>query len=192
MMDRQNLNSIGVNINEEAFNRLLCRLEPGYSSPNGKYTHFRYKLIKFFAWRRCEDPEGLADETIGRLINNINAGREIHADNAYSYIYAIAVNLFKEYLREKKKNQQVFENLLPDYIQVSEAVRDCRRLCLQGLSEDKTQLLEEYYSDEKSREELARRQGISLNALRLQVHRIKNELRGCYHKCLKGSQTARN
>jgi DNA-directed RNA polymerase specialized sigma24 family protein len=190
-MDRPNLNLIDIDNNEEAFNKLLRRLEPSYTSTDGQYIHFRHKLVKFFAWRRCEDPEGLADETIGRLVKNLNTGQEIHGENAYSYIYAIAVNLFKEFLRKKNKDQQVVENWQPPRAPVAEAVRDCRRLCLQSLSKDKLQLLEKYYLDEESREDLALIQGVSLNALRLQVHRIKNELRTCYQRCLKGSQTAR-
>ena len=191
-MDRTNLNLILVDNNDEAFDKLLSRLEPGYDSSDSKYMRFRHKLVKFFSWRRCEDPEGLADETISRLIRNLNKGQEIHADNAYSYIYAIALNLFKEYLREKKKDQQMVDNWLPPRTLITDAIRDCRRLCLQKLSEDKLQLLESYYLDEKSREDLAYTQGVSLNALRLQVHRIKNELRSCYQECLKGAQTVRN
>lgn len=191
-MDRPNLNLVNIDNNEEVFNKLLRRLEPEYNSTSARYIRFRHKLIKFFAWRRCEDPESLADETIGRLIKNLNAGQEIHNENAYSYIYAIAVNLFKEYLREKKKDHQMVENWQPPVSPISDAVRDCRRACLQSLSMDKVLLLEKYYLDEESREDLATIQGVSLNALRLQVHRIKNELRSCYQNCLKGPQTAKN
>jgi DNA-directed RNA polymerase specialized sigma24 family protein len=189
-MDRPNLNLIDIDSNEEAFNKLLRRLEPRYDSTYGQYVNFRHKLVKFFAWRRCEDPESLADETIGRLVKNLNAGQEIHSENAYSYIYAIAVNLFKEFLREKKKDQQMVENWQPPRPPVAEAVRDCRSLCLQSLSKEKMELLEKYYLDEESRDDLALIHGGSINALRLQVHRIKNELRICYQKCLKGSQPA--
>jgi DNA-directed RNA polymerase specialized sigma24 family protein len=187
-MDRPNLSLIGVNNNnEEAFTSLLRRLEPRHSSTSSRYLHLRRKLAKFFAWRRCEDPEGLADEAISRLIKNLNAGQEIHSENAYSYVYAIAANLFKEYLRQKKKDQQIVENWqMP--CPPAEAVRDCQRLCLQSLSKEKRQLLEKYYLDEEGREDLALAQSVSLNALRLQVHRIKNELRSCYQNCLKGSQ----
>lgn len=177
--------------NQQAFNELLCRIEPGEPFPAGQYKQLRHKLIKFFAWRHCEDPEALADETISRLVRNINMGEEIRAANPYSYIYAIAMNIFKEYLREKKKSQEVIKHWQPPGLSVAENVLDCRKFCLEGLSEDKVELLRQYYLD-KNRVEMARSKGNSLNALRLQIHRIKNEIRDCYEECLRQSDIKRN
>jgi len=56
--------------NYDAFDRFLIRCEPEMSSTQERYVRLRNKLIKFFVWKGCEDPESLADETIGRLISN--------------------------------------------------------------------------------------------------------------------------
>jgi DNA-directed RNA polymerase specialized sigma24 family protein len=170
--------------NHQAFEALLLRIEPGFSDSEKRYKQLRIKMVKFFAWRRCEDPEGLADETIGRVVKNLNMGEEIRADNPYSYIYAIAKYVFMEYIREKKK-REIIVNDLPEHIQTySENSQDCRTQCLQKLPKDKLSLLHRYYLGEENREVLAQYLNISLNALRLQVHRLKQELRVCEEECL--------
>src|SRR4029079_14400249 len=91
--------------NQQAFEALLLRLEPSYPDQEKRYKQLRLKMVKFFAWKRCEDPDSLADEKIGRAVKNLSAGEDIRAENAYSYIYAIAQHVFMEYIREKKKRE---------------------------------------------------------------------------------------
>jgi RNA polymerase sigma factor (sigma-70 family) len=173
--------------NSQALEALLLRLEPGFPDSEKRYKQWRLKMVKFFAWKRCEDPEALADETIGRTVKNLSAGEEIRADNPYAYIYAIAKNVFLEYLRDKQKREVVINNL-PDQVQShSDASADCRKECLHTLPQDKRSLLQRYYMDEESREMLAKSLNISLNALRLQIHRLKQELRICEERCLDNS-----
>ncbi len=170
--------------NQQAFEALLLRIEPSFSDPEKRYKQLRSKMVKFFAWRRCEDPDGLADETVGRVVKNLNMGEEIRADNPYSYIYAIAKHVYMEYIREKKK-REIIESDLPDHLQsYSENSQDCRTQCLQKLPKDKLSLLHRYYLGEEAREILAKYLNISLNALRLQVHRLKQDLRACEEECL--------
>lgn len=170
--------------NQQAFEALLLRLESSYPDQAKRYKQLRLKMVKFFAWRRCEDPDGLADETISRAVKNLSEGEEIRADNPYSYIYAIAKYVFMEYLREKRK-REIIINDSPDRLQSYPAEsQDCRRQCLQKLSGDKLSLLQTYYMGEEPREMLAQSLKISLNALRLQVHRLKQELRTCEKECL--------
>jgi DNA-directed RNA polymerase specialized sigma24 family protein len=170
--------------NQPDFERFLSRLEPDFSTSEKRYKQLRLKLMKFFSWRWCEEPDSLADETIIRIVKNIIAGEEIRVANPYSYVYGVAMNVFREYLRDKKKRQEIasnFEVLSPDD---SEDVRDCRMQCLQSLPPNKLNLLKQYYLSKENREELAASMKLSLNALRLQIHRIKNDLRFCYKECL--------
>lgn len=170
--------------NQQAFEDLLLRLEPKYPDQEKRYKQLRLKMVKFFAWKRCEDPDSLADETISRAVKKISEGEVIRAGNPYSYIYAIAKHVFMEYLREKRK-REVIANDLPDDLQsYPEESQDCRKQCLQKLSKDKLSLLQKYYMSEPPREMLAKSFKVSLNALRLQVHRLKQELRTCEKDCL--------
>jgi RNA polymerase sigma factor (sigma-70 family) len=171
--------------NEALINQLLLQLEPRQASPEARYKELRFKMVKFFAWRRCEDPELLADETVSRAISNITEGQEIRSENPYSYIYAIAKNVYREHLREKARRDDLPDDLPAETPADWGAVGDCRRECFERLSPDKRHLLYEYYFTDKSREQLANERGMTVNALRLQIHRIKNELRACYEGCLK-------
>jgi DNA-directed RNA polymerase specialized sigma24 family protein len=171
--------------NQEAFEALLLRLEPHFPDTEKRYKQLRTKMLKFFVWRRSEDPEGLADETISRALYNISTGEEIYSDNPYSYIYGIARYVFMEYIRDKKKNEALTSTLTEQPTNTLQDWQDCRKECLQKLAPDKRKLLEQYYTEEESREDIALALDISLNALRLQIHRIKQELRACQEECVK-------
>lgn len=168
-----------------AFERLLQSLEPKAASGGDRFRRFRSKMIKFFSWRSCEDPDNLADETTSRLLKNILAGQEISPEHPYSYVYAIATNVFLEYLRAQKKSgiraevDELREHPIP------EAAETCHTSCLAQLSPDKREFLEHYYLDSVDRDELARENGQTVNALRLTVFRYKTALKNCIENCLK-------
>ncbi|HKV41623.1 MAG TPA: hypothetical protein VJX67_20635 [Blastocatellia bacterium] len=170
---------------QEVFDSGLARLEPELPGIEARYKRVRHKLVKFFAWKRCDDPEGLADETVTRYLQHIQSGKEIHADNAYSFVYGIAANVFREYLRRKARSQSLMNTIPPPPPVVPDSLADCRKECLAALSSDKSDLLQVYYLDPDGRDRLAVSRGISLNALRLQVHRIRNALKVCHEECLK-------
>lgn len=180
------------NSDQIVFDKLFRLLEPGAVSVEAGFQRCRFKLIKFFGWRRCDDPENLADETIARLLKNVRAGQEISADNPYSYVYAIASNVFKEFVRDKKKSgvtteiEEIKDRTLPM------PAMDCKRQCLEQLTAEKQELLARYYLDPDDRNEIAREYGLSLNALRLQIYRIKAGLRRCWEDCLKRGDSMRN
>ena len=177
-----------MTINDDAMDQFLRRCEPELSSPAERHRRLRAKLIKFFQWKRCEDPEGLADETIGRIVTKVSHGEQI--DNPTSYARGVAMNVYREYVREAMKRAPILVDL-EDALEVAESTGDphqeCFQDCLRTLSDDKRQVLVRYYSDEGSREELAAAIGVTLAGLRTKVHRIKVELKECYQKCIKGS-----
>jgi RNA polymerase sigma factor (sigma-70 family) len=172
--------------NEEAFNKLLASLEPDIDPPE-RYKQLRFKMIKFFQWKHCGDVEILADETIARALKNIFEGYKIEADDPYIYIRAVAINVYREYVRKEIKTRTLIANLLqlPIESKVSEVSEDCGVQCLQKLHPDKLKLLQEYFLDEKSSEQIAEELGTTINGLRLQVHRIKKGLNSCYKECIK-------
>jgi DNA-directed RNA polymerase specialized sigma24 family protein len=179
------------NFGQTSLDKLFQLLEPNARSIEEGFRQCRFKLIKFFAWRYCEDPDNLADETVSRLLKNVRAGQEISADNPYSYVYAIAVNVFKEYLRARKKGEVLRDLDEAREIAAPPPADDCKKQCIEELQREKRELLARYYLDD-DRDGIAREQGLSLNALRLQVHRIKQGLRRCCEDCRKHSGGMRN
>jgi DNA-directed RNA polymerase specialized sigma24 family protein len=175
-----------------AFDRLLQALEPEALSTNDKFRRCRSKLVRFFVWRHCEDPDNLADETTSRLVKNIQAGQEISAERPYSYVYAIASNVFLEHLRSKRKTGiQTDIDDLKD-LTAPEKIDNCWTVCLAQLSADKREFLEEYYLDSIDREQFARDKGMTINALRLTIFRYKDALKRCVENCRRRLNSARN
>lgn len=165
------------------FEEFLTRLEPDISSTAERYSCLRAKLIKFFEWRHCHDREGLTDETISRLLKHVSDGDQI--TKPWSYIYAIATNVYREYVRKAVRLAEIDDNI-EGPLDVSDGFVECARYCLRKLIDDKRRLIEQYYSDEGNREKLAGQTGVSVAALRLKIHRIKAELKECYRKCMHG------
>ena len=167
----------------DSFDELLMRLEPACSDTQEAYNRCRHSLIKFFQWRNCEDSEGLADDTIARLVQKHSVGVKIQSDKPYSYLYAIALNVFREYLRHKKKVEKIQNNWRP-VTHFNDKYVSCKKQCFERLSSDKQDLLNRYYGSNETPERIAETLGISLGALRLRVYRIKeDELRPCYRNC---------
>jgi DNA-directed RNA polymerase specialized sigma24 family protein len=172
-----------LNLNQTECDNVFRLLEPDVETLEQRFQRCRFKLLKFFAWRYCEDPDILADETIARLIKNVEAGQEISADNPYSYVYAIATNVFREFLRAKKKRGFTTDIAALKDVPAPIVEGNCKKECLEQLSPEKMELLARYYLDDEDREEIALEYGLSLNALRLQIYRIKLELKRCFDEC---------
>jgi len=170
-----------MGIADQDFDDFILRLDPACTDLKSGYRRLRLKLVKFFAWRRCDDPETLADETIARLAGRIIAKEEIRSE--WAFVYGVATNVFREYFRDKGK-QEKLTNALTDLETISHQldINDCQRQCWNQLERKKQELLKKYY-DEEHRDILAKSLGVTLNALRLQIHRIKSELKDCYEDC---------
>jgi RNA polymerase sigma factor (sigma-70 family) len=176
--------------NDDAFEQFLIHCEPDVSSSAERHRRLRAKLIRFFAARRCEDAEGLADETIGRLVTILYSGQ--HIDNPPGYALGSARNVYREHIRKTSRLSQLDEDSERSIDEQQAAVEldsfddGCAKLCFQKLPDDKRLLLEQYYSDEGSREDLAKQAGLSLAGLRTKIHRLKGELKKCYRECMQG------
>ena len=160
------------------------RLEPECSDAREAHKRCRHKLIKFFQWRSCEDSDELADDTIARLFQQHSSGTEIRSDNPYSYVYAIALNVFLEFLRKKQRIEKIKSTWTPPR-PITDKNLDCKKECFAKLSSDKQEILERYYGSSENPEIIAQALGITVGALRLRIHRIKEELRPCYLDCRK-------
>jgi hypothetical protein len=86
-------------LSQEAFDRCLAWLDPDRERAGEKYEEIRRKLISDFVRREWVDPEGLADETIDRVIHDLPeiAGTYV-GDPALSF-YAMAQRLARRFWR---------------------------------------------------------------------------------------------
>jgi RNA polymerase sigma factor (sigma-70 family) len=171
-------------------------LNPDPDLAASEYTKLRQLLISFFKNKVCADAEGLADQTIERVVKLLpKFGNEL-PDHPQRYCYGVARYIHKEYFRnEVSKGGVQLSKLSPDAYDPEltaekEALDGCLHNCLRDLDTQKREMFIRYYlvsSEEKSvlHQKMAEQMGITITALRLQILRIKEKLRGCITECRK-------
>ena len=172
---------------QEAFDLLLARLAADREQAGQVYENLRLKLGYFFEGRNSLMPEALIDATINRLAIKIQSGEEVQNIPAYALKIAHFV-----WLESNKKDHTVSLEELPlanDWSLANKIERErsaqemdearykeMERLVL-NLSESSRELLREYYqSPTEQRQQMAKRLGISENALYLKIFRIRQKL----------------
>ncbi len=185
-------------LTQDAFDLLLAQLDTDRQQAGTKYEALRRRLVKFFEWRGCSFPEDLTDDTINRAARNLEAGEKIR--ELAAYCGGIARRVFLESLRSRQHEQEV-RRVAPRSSATpadeSDPRRECLERCLRELSTESSQLIVQYYQEDKqarieARRDLATRLGIPLNALRIRAHRIRERLEGCVEQCMKRLPTERN
>jgi DNA-directed RNA polymerase specialized sigma24 family protein len=175
-------------LSQEDFDALLDWLDSDREQAGIKYEQIRSSLIRIFTGRGCLDAEELADETINRVTRKIkHIKNEFRGDPAL-YFFGVAKMLLLEYMRRKPPQNPPPP---PDSGRAELEYR-CLERCIERLSEeDRSLLLREYGAKGRTQAErrkaLADELGISLNALRIRVYRIRVALKECIEKCIQGS-----
>jgi RNA polymerase sigma factor (sigma-70 family) len=180
----------------QSFDEILAWLNPDRNEAAEIYVQLRDDLTRIFAWNRCADPDGLTDEVFDRVARKVHQVRQTFHGDPRLFFYGIARNLIKESPKRIKKQVSLEDTDLPapDAKPEDESAvmrEDCLNSCLQKLSAERRELILDYYAKEKQakidyRNELARKMGISVETLRVRVHRIRGTLEKCIEECLDG------
>jgi DNA-directed RNA polymerase specialized sigma24 family protein len=176
-------------LSQEDFDALLAWLDSDRGQAGIKYEQIRSSLIKIFTGRGCTDAEELADETINRVIRRIKDIQDEFKGDPARYFFGVAKMVYMEYLRRKPPQPPSIPP--PDTARVELEYR-CLERCIERLNEeDRALLLREYGSKGRTQAErrkaLADELGITLNALRIRVFRIRAALKECIEKCIQDS-----
>jgi len=179
----------------ESFDEILAWLNPDRDRAAAIYVQLREDLTKIFTWNRCPDPEGSTDEVFDRVARKVHDLQHTFVGDPRLYFYGVARNLIKEIPKRNQRHVSLEGAELASSSR-SEAEHetaimreDCLRACLQKLRGDKRELIVEYYAKDKQakidhRAEMARRLGISVDALRVKAHRIRTTLEECIKRCV--------
>lgn len=178
----------------EAFDLFLNWLDTDREQAGQKYEALRRRLVIFFNCRGCAAAEDLADQAINRVIKQTPTLAGSLTGDPARYFYGVAKNLHHEYLREQAKRdggpvpEEWPDPRRPEEQIEAELIHKCLRQCLQKLPPDKRETFQQYYQVEKrgadeQYQALAVRLDCTINALRIRVHRLKNELRACITAC---------
>lgn len=182
-------------ITQETFDELLAWLDPNRAEAANKYEVIRSNLVHVFGWRKCADPEGMADCAINRVARKVRDLRSDYEGDPARYFYGVARNMLREYqnalrLEVSLTNRELAATPTPlDRLAELERIDGCLRSCLSALSRHHRRLLMRYYGYEKServqrRKRMAQRLGIEQGALRVRMFRLRSSLEKCMKQCL--------
>lgn len=164
-------------LDREGWEALLTALGPDRDLAGQKYEDLRRRLINLFAWEQCDVPDYLADEVLNRLARKVLEGTVIpHLDR---YAFGIARIVIQEQNRAQRNRDAAVRELQTGARQAGQnwATLDAMQGCVDLLPADRRELIERYYSEDRAT--LARKLGISVNALRNRALRIREELFRC-------------
>jgi DNA-directed RNA polymerase specialized sigma24 family protein len=178
---------------------LLLWLGPNTDAGARKYVEVRQRLIALFHFRGCSGPEELADQTLDRTARAILKPGFVFEGDPMAYLRGVARNVYLESRRKSRIDGQVVSHEVDSVPQApldnsgAEPLFLCLDRCLAQLAEDKRTLLLRYYQGERSakidgRLQLAQERGMELNALRIQVFRLRNVVRQCVERCCADSR----
>jgi RNA polymerase sigma factor (sigma-70 family) len=191
-------------LTQEAFDRLLAHFDEDSERAAEQYEFVRERLVRLFRYRGCTAYYELADETINRVARKIAEGALIPKQEVTNYFYGVARNVLREHLRSPENSVTTLGEPLPSDYQSenpeerlerlaahgnSERRFNCLDRCLDGLAPETRKLLLSYYEGEegakvRKRHRLAKEIGISLNTLRIRLHRIRAKLEACVSGCM--------
>ena len=179
-------------LTQAAFDGFLATLDRDRDKAGEKYEYIRFKLLKYFQWCGSNAPDIDADETINRVTRRIYEGQDVY--NLTGYIYGVAKLVHAESLKRRNRRETLdegsFIELSSTGVEVEAAnYQECLERCLRCLSDEDREIITEYYRYKKTekidcRKRLAARLGISLNTLRVKMHRQRVNLEACVEKCL--------
>lgn len=165
----------------EAFELLLKWLDPDRNKAGEQYEAIRHRLVTFFYGRRCLEADELTDLTITVVADKVPELIDHYQGKPVYYFIGVARNIYQEYLRRKRRTLRP----PPPPAGWTEQDYRCLERGLEKLAPHARRMFEEYYgARESDRESLAKQLGISLNALRIRVHRIRETLYTWVKDCL--------
>lgn len=174
-----------------AFDLLLAALDPDRDRAGVLYEELRLRLVKFFAWEGCADPDHWADEVLTRVARKLEGGEAIASIAAYAA--GVARLALKEALRRQQRTLPLEHDVaLPTPAEAEPddpRANECLARCLHELPAEGRQLILDYYQGDgaqriRQRHRMAGELGISLNSLRNRALRLRDKLEKCLAECL--------
>jgi len=175
-------------MNQDDFERFLRWLDPDREEAGMRYEKIRHRMIAICRARGKTEARGeeIADEVFNRVVRKLPEIIDTYVGPPEPYIYGV----LRKVVLEPDPLPPPPPPPPPDDPRKKEQRDVCLRHCLKQLPPEDAELLLEYYADDgrakiERRRELAERLGISENALRIRLHRLRATLKACMDDCLK-------
>lgn len=198
MADRTPISSADALTREQLYT-LLRRLHGDREQAALKYEELQMKLIKFFEWSGCASAEDLADEVLTRTARKLHTQGDAIPD-VEAFVWGVAKRIRQEGRKKDFKTlglADVAVRKLSDAGASIEAIhkriqfekeRECLRSCIQRLPQADQEVFLAYRIDKghylEKRKQLAEQLGLSQNALRVRIIRLREKLEKCVARCL--------
>jgi len=177
-------------LHRHAFDQLLDALGADRDAAGEAYERLRKRLLKFFSWERCSEPEACTDECLNRIARNLERGEDIQKMDQYALGVARLVLLEAKARERKITTMPLQAHLAPSSDAEAERAITCLEKCLESLDADQRTLLVEYHRGMgreriENRRRLAAQLGIELNALRNRAMRLRERVENCVRERMK-------
>lgn len=175
---------------------LLGILSPNDLDAADQYELLRMKTVRFFQWKGAADAEELTDETMLRVGRKLGEGAPVGRAEIGPYVRGVARMVFLESLRQEERDRKLREHAAMLSRIETDVERERQISCLEknlgALEQENRELILGYYADSGSekienRRRLAESRGISLTALRIRAHRLRERLSAGVLRCLQES-----
>ncbi len=186
-------------LHRESFDCLLLALHPDRHAASEEYERLRARLVRFFEWQGAMEPDLLADTSLDRLAMKLHRGEQIL--DLRNYLHGIARMVLRESRSLRQREEMLLEKAARGLSEAApapeeEELYEALELCLAELPGDQRALILRYYSAVSHSEQVALRlrmageMGISANALRNRMLRLRTELERSTSRRLSGGKIA--
>ncbi len=177
--------------------RFLKWLDPDTEKAAQTYETIRRRMIVLFTKRGCHLSEDLADEAFNRVMRRLRNTTEGIPGTPVAYLTTVAKHLYLEYVDERTGIEPMTDSDHSSFLSVEsgnpgdfdDRIFECLEHCLGKVSPSNRKQILDYYSENKrakidTRKQIATGGGLTSNALRIQMCRIRKTLRQCLDDCL--------
>jgi DNA-directed RNA polymerase specialized sigma24 family protein len=190
-MDRANLPPDQLGLTRSQFDHLLRRLDPDEDCASEKYEILRWKLINFFEWSSYSCAEDLADETLDRVARQLG---EQQIQDAVGFTWGVAKRIKQEAhkrmartvplldlpkTRHPDGDYKTAEGIIHEKLENEQRLK-CLGACIERWPQRDGELFLAYHSIDgnsiRERQVLAQNFGLTVNALRVRINRLRKRL----------------
>ncbi|MFN7930847.1 MAG: hypothetical protein U0Y68_23570 [Blastocatellia bacterium] len=172
------------------FDCLLAWLDPDRETAGTRYLKICERLTRLFMSRGCHEAEELTFETIRRVAQKSPAWFADYQGEPLAYFFAVAHNVHLEWLAQQPEWDSLPPSLPAPASSHDETPLDYLEHCLQQLAAPDRETLLRYYQGSgqpriEARKKLGTALGLSENALRIRLSRLRQTVADCLKTCLK-------